>query len=169
MPPLATRVVASRVAIQPGERRLEGRRLGGRLLGLCPAAVRRVAGRTLGVSRRGPRRRSRLLALLCLIVLTPALVGCGPPPAPPYYGFIVVDNRTDTTTDEILHSFFLSPFGRPWTGDLLGGDLFPLETRSVGVWHEDYYDAEGDMELGDVILWFDIFVGEGATTVFEVF
>ena len=44
-----------------------------------------------------------------------------------------------------------------------------METRSLGVFAEDYYDAEGDMELGDLIQWFDIFVGEGATTVFEVF
>lgn len=130
-----------------------------------PHAIRRDSRRT--ASLRG--MCAPWLVVLSALTMSLPLVACGPPPPPPYYGTIVVDNLTDTTTNEILHTFFVSPFGQPWTGDILGGDLFPLEARSLGVWHEDYYDAEGDMELGDVILWFDIFVGEGATTVFEVF
>lgn len=113
----------------------------------------------------------RLAVVLAILAMAPALLlgGCGSKKEyPPFNGTVLVDNVTHTTTNEILFTFFLSPFGQPWTGDLLGGDLFPNESRSLGVWGEDYYDAEGDMELGDVIQWFDIFVGEGATTVFEV-
>ena len=132
------------------------------------------SSRPLGAARRHPRLARYLGVLrpgLLAALLVPALLlpGCGSKNTyPPYNGIVLVDNVTHTTTNEILFTFYLSPFGQPWTGDILGGDLFPNESRSLGVWNEDYYDAEGDMELGDVIQWFDIFVGEGATTVFEV-
>jgi len=83
-------------------------------------------------------------------------------------GRIVVDNRTDLTTDEALLTFRVAAFGRPFTGDLLGGPLPPGAGRNLGYWDEDYYDAEGDLELGGLIEWFDLFVGNGDTTVFEV-
>ena len=109
----------------------------------------------------------RLRALPGLLALALALLaGCGHH----HYddeGRIVVDNRTDLTTNEYLLAFRVAAFGRPFTGDLLGGDLAPGSGRSLGYWHEDYYDAEADLELGGLIEWFDLFVGNGDTTVFE--
>jgi len=83
-------------------------------------------------------------------------------------GFVLVDNRTDLTTDEFLFAFRLAPFGQPFTGDLLSADLAPAATVNLGAWQEETYDAQGDLELGDLIEWFDIFVGNQETTVFEV-
>jgi hypothetical protein len=84
------------------------------------------------------------------------------------YGDAVVDNRTDLTTNEQLLTFHVAPFGLPFTGDLLGGPLDPLNARFVATLRNDYYDAEGELELGQMIEWFDEFVGYGDTTVFEV-
>ncbi len=82
-------------------------------------------------------------------------------------GFIVVDNRTDLTTNEFLLAFRVAPFGEPFTGDLLSADLAPGSAEGLGRWHEDYYDGEADLELGQLVEWFDLFVGNGDTTVFE--
>ena len=59
------------------------------------------------------------------------------------------------------------PSGHPFTGNLLPADLAPAATYNVGAMMEEYYDAEGDFELGDLIEWFDIWVGNQETTVFE--
>jgi hypothetical protein len=80
---------------------------------------------------------------------------------------VLVDNRTDLTTNEVLIAFRLAPFGQPFTGDLLTADIAPAATRNLGTWGEEYYDAEADLELGDLVEWFDIFVGNQETTVFE--
>jgi len=121
-----------------------------------------------------PRSSGGLVhALFWLVLLGPSLValaGCGHghrDPLPPL-GEAVVDNRTDLTTNEILFDFFIAAPGSPFSADLLGGDLPPSEARSVGFFPSNVYDAEGDLELGQVISWFDVFVGEGDTTVFEV-
>jgi hypothetical protein len=108
-----------------------------------------------------PTHRTVLFGLLLAL----ALAGCGHHHDD---GFIVVDNRTDLTTNEALLTFHVAPFGLPFSGDLLGGDLLPLESRFIGVFAEDYYDAQGELELGQLIEWFDTFVGNDDTTVFEV-
>lgn len=108
-------------------------------------------------------------AFLVTALLAPAflaLAGCGHD-HPDHHGFIVVDNRTDLTTNEKLMTFRVAPFGQPFTGDLLGGDLDPATARNLGIFAEEYYDAEGDLELGQLIEWFDTFVGLEETTVFE--
>ncbi len=114
------------------------------------------------------RRVSACLVPTCLALagLAFALVGCGH--RHHAEGFVLVDNRTDLTTNESLLAFRLAPFGSPFTSDLLGGDLPPLSARSLGGWPETFYDAEGDLERGQLIEWFDLFVGDGDTTVFEV-
>lgn len=109
------------------------------------------------------RRRIGIVAALFGFVL---LAGCGH--GHHHDGDIVVDNRTDLTTPEDLLTFRIAPFGQPFSGDLLGGTLVPLSSRLVGTFREDYYDAEGDLQGGGIIEWFDIFVGDGDTTVFEV-
>ncbi len=43
-----------------------------------------------------------------------------------------------------------------------------LSSRFIGTFATDYYDAEGELELGQLIEWFDLFVGDGGTTVYEV-
>lgn len=106
--------------------------------------------------------RTMLLGLLIGV----ALAGCGHHHDD--HGYIVVDNRTDLTTNEALLTFHVAPFGLPFSGDLLGGDLLPLESRFLGQFLEDFYDAQGDLELGQLIEWFDTFVGNGRETVFEV-
>ena len=106
----------------------------------------------------------RLLAA-SLLLSAALLAGCGHHHHDD--GFIVVDNRTDLTTNEMLMAFRLAPFGEPYTGDLLGAPLPEGTAQNLGIWREDFYDAEGDLELGQLIEWFDLFVGNGDTTVFE--
>ncbi len=101
-----------------------------------------------------------LLALTLLL-----LASCG---GRDYRGDIVVDNRTDLTTSEQLMTFRVSGFQEPFTGDLFNGvPLVVGGARHMGTWDEDYYDAQGDLELGQVIEWFDEFVGNERTTYFE--
>ena len=120
--------------------------------------------------KRPPIRLFTHLALGGLLLLAAGLGACGHShshPLPPQ-GEAVVDNRTDQTTPEILYNFFLGAQGSPFSADLLGGDLLPQDARSVGLFPTNIYDAEGDLELGQIIQWFDVFIGEGDTTVFEV-
>ena len=104
-----------------------------------------------------------LLALSLLL-----MAGCGHHHHD-YDGDIVVDNRTDLTTNEELLTFRVAGFQDPFTGDLFNGTpLVVGGARHMGTWDEDYYDGQGDLELGQVIEWFDEFVGDGRTTYFEV-
>ena len=112
------------------------------------------------------RPARRLLAPLLLVAACLALPACGSSHHS-HEGFILVDNRSDLTTNEFLLAFRLAPFGHPFTGNILPADLAPAATYNAGVWQEEYYDAEGDFELGDLIEWFDIWVGNQETTVFE--
>ena len=106
-----------------------------------------------------------LPVLLCLLLL-PCLGACGSSHHS-HEGFVLLDNRTDLTTNEFMLAFRLAPFGQPFTGNLLAADVPPGDTRNLGAWAEDYYDAEADLELGDLVEWFDIWVGNQETTVFE--
>lgn len=113
----------------------------------------------------GAGRLAPLGALLIACVL-PLLAACGSSHHS-HEGYVRVDNRTDLTTNEFMLAFRLAPFGHPFTGNLLGADLAPGSTANLGVWQEEYYDAEADLELGDLVEWFDLYVGDQATTVFE--
>jgi hypothetical protein len=113
---------------------------------------------------RNVRRRAALVA--GLLVAASALGACGRH-RHHHEGQVVVDNRTDLTTNEMLLDFRLAPFGEPFSGDLLGGALPPASARFIGTFHEDFYDGEGELELGMIVEWFDLFVGDGETTVFE--
>ena len=84
-------------------------------------------------------------------------------------GNILVDNQTDGGTPEQILAFRLARFGDPFTGNLLGAPLPPGSTEHLGSWHEDYYDAEADMELGDLVEWFDVWVYSDEDNFFDVF
>lgn len=118
--------------------------------------------------------------LLAALVLT-LLSGCGgagygstevglvvegdPYDAGPWYGSVEVDNLTA----EHVETFYLAPGGTDaWTGELLGWPLAPWETAYVGDFQEDSYDAWADLEWGDAVQWFDVFVPGDDTTTFEV-
>ena len=90
------------------------------MLACCPA---RPARRAIGL----------LLALLCCLTLA---FGCGHSHHS-HEGFVMVDNRSDTTTNEFLLAFRLAPFGHPFTGNLLPADLAPAATANLGAHNKD--------------------------------
>ena len=113
------------------------------------------------------RRLSLTLAFFAVAVMV--LPACGRSRRYRDEGDIVVDNQTILTTNEDLLSFRVAAFGDPFSGDFLGGIALPEGgSRYIGEFDEDYYDAEGDLELGQVIEWFDEFVGDDRRTTFEV-
>jgi len=70
---------------------------------------------------------------------------------------------------EWTETFFLAPAATDlWTPDLLGWPLAPGAIASVGDYVEDFYDAEADLEFGDYVEWFDVFVPGAEITLFEV-
>lgn len=118
--------------------------------------------------RMGTRRIRFAPLAACALLL--GLAACGHD-HDDYRGNIYVDNQTHTgqaPTNEDLLTFRIARFGDPFTGDLLGGALEEDAARFIGTFDEDYYDAEGDLELGQVIEWFDVFVGEEEDTWFVV-
>ncbi len=119
----------------------------------------------------GPARhatRSAFAAVLGLALAAATLTACGHDHHHDN-GLVVVDNQTQTTTNEMLLTFRVAPFQLPFTGDLLNGmPIDPGGARFIGEFGPDYYDAEGDLELGQIIEWFDEFVGHGDTTFFVV-
>ena len=115
-------------------------------------------------------RMSRVAALVLVASLALPLVGCG---HGGYHddpnGNIFVANRTDTTTPETANAFRLASFGDPFTGNLLSAPLNAGETRFIGEFHEDYYDAEADMAGGDLVEWFDRWVSYATDTHFDIY
>lgn len=111
---------------------------------------------------------ARAFLLVPLLLAAGGLAACGHHHDHPHAGIAVVDNRTDLTTNEKLMTFRMAGFGLPFSADILGGDLPVLSARTVGSFEADYYDGQGDLELGQLIEWFDLWVGDGASTVFEV-
>ena len=109
-----------------------------------------------------PRRGGLVLGVLAVALLA---AGCG---HHHHDGDVVVDNRTDLTTNEMLLTFHMAGFGDPFSADLLGGNLPVLSSRFIGSFRDGYYDAEGELELGMIVEWFDEFVGDEETTTFEV-
>ena len=87
-----------------------------------------------------PAFRATGLLLALLLCLTVG-VGCGHSHHS-HEGFVMVDNRSDTTTNEFLLAFRLAPFGHPFTGNLLPADLAPAATANLGAFQEEYYDAD---------------------------
>lgn len=115
-----------------------------------------------------------LALLLALALVLPSLAGCGCGDCDEYYedsywGNVYVDNWTDTTTFEYVVFFQVAVVGGPWTGDLLVADVAPGGTQFVGTFGEDVYDAYADLEFGDYVEWFDVFVGYGEDVFFEVY
>jgi hypothetical protein len=118
------------------------------------------------------------------MVATATLAGCGgygyveaydegygyPDPVPYAYGSVEVDNLTDTSTFEYVLSFYLALSGTgAFSGNLLSAPLPPGTIEYVGEWLSDTYDAEADLEFGDLVQWFDVPVPAGDVTTFEVF
>jgi hypothetical protein len=98
-----------------------------------------------------------------------ALAGCDCCEEPAYYGNVYYSNLTHTTTSEDALDFRVAAFGEPFTGNLLGAPLPPNSTQFIGTFSENYYDADSLLSGGDLVEWFDIFVGEELDTFFEVF
>lgn len=106
------------------------------------------------------------LFVLCLVPVL-LLAGCGWDEDDD--GNVIVDNRTNTTVPEAALGFFLARFGDPFTGNLLSGPLPAGSAEHLGEWHEDYYDAEADMELGDLIEWFDVWIYADEDNFFDIY
>ena len=130
--------------------------------------------------RRPAKWAMAAVAALPLAVLLPAalpvaalpLAGCGCCGGGYYgyyYGNIFASNRTDTTTPEQALTFRIAAFGASFTGDLLGAPLDPGVTHYAGYFREEYYDAESDMFGGDLVEWFDRWVGAATDTYFDIF
>lgn len=107
---------------------------------------------------------ARLALLLALALACPA---CG------WWdddGTIIVDNRTDGgASPEAALTFRLAAFGDPFTGNLLPAPLAAGSAVNLGQWHEDFYDAQADMELGDLVEWFDVFVYADEDNYFDIY
>jgi hypothetical protein len=124
-------------------------------------------------SARGSFRFARALALAAVASL--ALAACHDDDDDDFHhighdaGGVVLDNRTDSTTDEDVMEFRLAPDGEALGPNRLPTPLPPGDADYLGDFEEDLYDAEAIMELGDVVEWFDVFIGDGDVTTFEVF
>ena len=46
-------------------------------------------------------------------------------------------------------------------------DNVPTGSIWVGRFREDYYDGTADLQLGGIVDWFDLYVGNDRTTYFE--
>ncbi len=66
--------------------------------------------------------------------------------------------------------FALAPAGSgAFTGDLLGGALFPGEAAYVGDFYEDYYDVDFELDYGFLYSDYDFFVEAGFMNPYDVF
>jgi hypothetical protein len=115
-----------------------------------------------------PRRLPTALLVATLAVLALPLAGCGD--YWDYDGNVIVDNRTDGgATPEDALSFRLARFGDPFTGNLLGAPLPPGSAEHLGEWHEDYYDAEAEMDIGPLVEWFDVWIFADEDNFFDIY
>lgn len=122
--------------------------------------------RTHSLAHPSTQRQRRCCALLLLALALP-LAGCGDWD---YDGNVIVDNRTDgAVTPELVLAFRLGRFGDPYTGNLLSAALPAGSAEHLGAWHEDYYDAQADMELGDLVEWFDVWIFADEDNYFDVY
>jgi hypothetical protein len=112
-----------------------------------------------------PSRAAALLTAALLVALP--LAGCGR-----YHdddGNVFVANMTDTTTPEDANTFELATFGDPFSGNLLASPVAAGDTRFVGEFEDDYYDARAEMSLGQTVEWFDRWVGDDSDIFFDIF
>jgi len=100
------------------------------------------------------------------VVCALLLAGCGDYD---YDGNVLLNNETDSGVPEDTLAFRLGRFGDPFTGNLLTVPLAPGSTIHLGGWHEDYYDAEADMQLGDLVEWFDVWIYADEDNFFDIF
>jgi hypothetical protein len=116
--------------------------------------------------RRTPRLRPALAALLGAVLLGTAACGGGwPAYDAPLTGSVQVDNLSS----EYALGFYLAPSGTDaFTDNLLYDALPPGATDYVGDVQEDWYDAEADLEYGDLVQWFDVDVPADQVTTFEI-
>lgn len=124
----------------------------------------------------------RLLLWAAPVLAALLLAGCGGACCDGYYEYedVVYDPGVpapvplasidlDNLSPEFVDTFFLAPAATDlWTEELLGWPLAPGETAYIGEFVEDWYDAEADTELGDLVQWFDVFTPGGEITIFEV-
>ncbi len=122
------------------------------------------------------RKNRSLLALLLLVAMAPALVGCG---AGGYVdlgvyipiGTVYAENSTASLPSTVMYDFILWPsYAAPLGDNLLPFALLPGEALAVADVEEDTYDAESLMSDGffDYLeTWYDVFVfGDEDTTFF---
>ena len=122
------------------------------------------------------RKNRSLLALLLLVVMAPALAGCG---AGGYVdadvfvpiGTVYAENNTLSVPSTVMYDFMLWPsYVAPSGANLLPFPLLPGEALAVADVEEDTYDAESLMSDGffDYLeTWYDVFVyGDEDTTFF---
>lgn len=112
---------------------------------------------------------SRAAALLAAALFALPLSGCGCCGSGNSDGNVFAANHTDSGVPEDTNTFEMASFGDPFTGNLLGGPIAAGDARHVGAFQEDYYDARSEMQLGDVIEWFDRWVGANTDTFFDIF
>jgi hypothetical protein len=114
-----------------------------------------------------PTARSTAFVLLALLGL--GLAGCG---GGGYgdddTGFVFVRNSTYLTFPEDVDAFFIAPAGYPFGANELFAPLPPADEAYIGEFYEDFYDGEAHLEFGDIVEYFDVFVGDGDDTVFDV-
>jgi hypothetical protein len=121
------------------------------------------------------------LSIVAVLVALGALAGCGG--GGTYYEEIYYDPiyvepdpvvypasiDLDNLSPEYIATFFLAPAATNlWSEELLGWPLAPGDTAYIGDFPEDWYDAEADMEFGDLVVWFDVLAPGGEVTIFEV-
>jgi hypothetical protein len=109
---------------------------------------------------------ARLAPVLIALLLAVSVAGCGYDYD--YFGYVYLLNSTGLTTNELVLTFFIAPDGVPFGGDFLSMPLSPGDEDYIGEFDEDWYDAESDLEFGDLTEWFDIWVGDYDDAVFEV-
>jgi hypothetical protein len=83
-------------------------------------------------------------------------------------GFVFLRNSTHLSFPEDIVAFFIAPDGFPYGGNELGSPLPPGVEDFIGEFSEDFYDAEAHMDFGDIVVFNDVFVGDGDDTVFDV-
>lgn len=110
---------------------------------------------------------SRAAAFLTAALLALPLTGCG---EADYDGNVFVANHTDSgAAPEQALTFELASFGDPFSGNLLATPLDPGSSRFIGEFNDEYYDARSEMALGDLVEWFDSWVGAGQDAFFDIY
>jgi hypothetical protein len=86
-----------------------------------------------------------------------------------WWGNVFLSNLTDAGTPEFADSFYLAPVDGDFTANLLSAPLAPGRSQFVGTFSQGDYDGEANMELGDLVTWEAIFVGDASDAYFEIY